>query len=163
MIFVTVGTQDKEFRRLLVEVERLIKCGKIKETVVAQIGNTKFNTDLDSSKMHLIDFTTPTEVDALIENASFIITHGGVATIIEGLNKGKKIIAVPRLRKFKEHVNDHQLQIIENFDESGFIIGLHGVEELEDALERVGGFVTKRYESNNERFVKRLEDEVRSA
>ena len=73
MIFVTVGTQDKEFRRLLVEVERLIKCGKINDTVVAQIGNTKFSTDLDSSKMHLIEFTTPREVDALIENASFTL------------------------------------------------------------------------------------------
>ena len=161
MIFVTVGTQDKEFRRLLEEVERLIKCGKINEPVVAQIGNTKFSTDLENSKMHLIEFTTPREVDALIENASFIITHGGVATIIEGLNRGKRIIAVPRLKRYKEHVNDHQLQIIENFDKSGFIIGLRGVEELEDALERVDGFVAKRYESNNLRFVGLLEEEIR--
>ena len=160
MIFVTVGTQDKEFRRLLVEVERLIKCGKINETVVAQIGNTKFSTNLDSSKMHLIEFTTPREVDSLIENASFIITHGGVATIIEGLNRGKKIIAVPRLKKYKEHVNNHQLQIIENFGESGFIIGLQGVEELENALEIVDGFVPEKYIGNNERFVKLLEEKI---
>ena len=160
MIFVTVGTQDKEFRRLLVEVERLIKCGKINETVVAQIGNTKFSTDLDSDKMHLIEFTTPREVDALIENASFIITHGGVATIIEGLNRGKKIIAVPRLKKYKEHVNDHQLQIIENFGESGFIIGVRGVEELESALNRIDEFVPEKYVSNNERFVGLLEEKI---
>ena len=160
MIFVTLGTQDKQFKRLLDEVERLIKCGKINETVVAQIGNTKFSTDLNSEKMYLIEFTTPREVDALINNASLIITHGGVATIIEGLNCGKKIIAVPRLKKFKEHVNDHQLQIIENFDESGFIIGLHGVDELEDALDRVDGFVPKKYVSNNERFVGMLEERI---
>ena len=54
MIFVTVGTQDKQFKRLLDEIERLIKCGKISETVVAQIGNTKFTTDLDSMKMLLL-------------------------------------------------------------------------------------------------------------
>ncbi len=103
---------------MLDEVERLIKCGKISETVIAQIGNTKFTTDLDNQKMHLIEFTTPREIDALIENASLIITHGGVATIIQGINAGKKIIAVPRLKKYKEHVNDHQLQIIENFNAS---------------------------------------------
>lgn len=160
MIFVTVGTQDKEFRRLLAEVERLIKCGKINETVVAQIGNTKFSTDLDSNKMHLIEFTTPREVDTLIENASFIITHGGVATIIEGLNRGKKIIAVPRLKKYKEHVNDHQLQIIENFGNSGFIIGVQGVEELESALNRIDEFVPEKYVSNNERFVGLLEEKI---
>ena len=115
MIFVTVGTQDKQFKRLLLEVERLIKIGRIKDTVIAQIGNTKFTTDLDNKKMHLIQFTTQREVEALINNASFIITHGGVATIIEGLNYNKKIIAVPRLKKYKEHVNDHQLQIIEKW------------------------------------------------
>lgn len=158
MIFVTVGTQDKQFKRLLEEVERLIKNGKILDTVVAQIGNTKFTTDLDSKYMHLIEFTTPREVEALIQNAELIITHGGVATIIEGLNMGKKIIAVPRLKKYKEHVNDHQLQIIENFNNSGFIIGTTGVEGIEEALEKVQDFVPKTYVSNNEKFVEKLEN-----
>lgn len=156
MIFVTVGTQDKQFKRLLEEVERLIKNGKITDTVIAQIGNTKFKTDLDSQFMHLIEFTTPREVEALIQNADLIITHGGVATIIEGLNMNKKIIAVPRLKKYKEHVNDHQLQIIDNFNKSGYIIGTKGVEELEEALERLEDFVPKKYNSNNEKFVERL-------
>lgn len=156
MIFVTVGTQDKQFKRLLEEVERLIRNGKITDTVVAQIGNTKFKTDLDGKYLHLIEFTTQREIEALLENADFIITHGGVATIIEGLNMNKKIIAVPRLKKYKEHVNDHQLQIIENFNKSGYIIGTKGVEELEEALERVEDFVPKKYNSNNEKFVERL-------
>lgn len=158
MILVTVGTQDKQFKRLLSEVERLIKIGKINESVIAQIGNTKFITDLDSSKMNLIKFTNPMEMEDLMNNASFIITHGGVASIIEGLNYGKKIIAIPRLKKYKEHVNDHQLQIIENFRESGFIIGLCDVDELEGALEKVKNFVPKKYISNNEKFVRKLEE-----
>ncbi|MCR5147047.1 MAG: beta(1,3)galactosyltransferase EpsH [Clostridia bacterium] len=158
MIFVTVGTQDKQFKRLLEEVERLIKNGKIIDTVIAQIGNTKFTTDLDSKYMHLIEFTTPREVEALIQNAELIITHGGVATIIEGLNMNKKIIAVPRLKKYKEHVNDHQLQIIENFNNSGYIIGTTGVEGIEEALEKAQDFVPKTYVSNNEKFVQKLEN-----
>lgn len=157
MIFVTVGTQDKQFKRLLIEIERLIKIGKITDTVIAQIGNTKFSTDLDSSQMHLIEFTTQREMEALISNANLIITHGGVATIIEGINLGKKIIAVPRLKKFKEHVNDHQMQIIENFNQNGYIIGTSGVEELEDALKNVDDFNPKKYVSNNEKFVEKLE------
>lgn len=160
MIFVTVGTQDKQFKRLLEEVERLIKNGKITDTVVAQIGNTKFKTDLDSKFMHLIEFTTQREIEALIQNADFIITHGGVATIIEGLNMNKKIIAVPRLKKYKEHVNDHQLQIIENFNDSGYIIGTKGVEGIEEALERVENFVPKAYNSNNEKFVEKLVNSI---
>lgn len=160
MVFVTVGTQDKQFKRLLEEVERLIKNGKITDTVVAQIGNTKFKTDLDSKFMHLIEFTTQREIEALLENAEFIITHGGVATIIEGLNMNKKIIAVPRLKKYKEHVNDHQLQIIENFNKSGYIIGTKGVEDLEEALERIENFVPKKYNSNNEKFVEKLVNSI---
>lgn len=160
MIFVTVGTQDKQFRRLLEEVERLIKNGKIIDTVIAQIGNTKFKTDLDSKHMHLIEFTTQREIEALIQNADLIITHGGVATIIESLNMNKKVIAVPRLKKYKEHVNDHQLQIVENFNHSGYIIGTTGVEGLEKALERAQDFVPKRYNSNNEKFVERLVNSI---
>ena len=160
MIFVALGTQDKQFKRLLIEVERLIKSGKIKDNVVAQIGKTKFTTDLDSQKMELLEFATRTEMENIMENASLIITHGGVGTIIEGLNHGKKVIAVPRLKKYKEHVNDHQLQIIENFDKKGFIIGICEVEELEDALDKVDEFEPKKYESNNEKFVKKLEDTI---
>ena len=107
--------------------------------------------------MHLIEFTTQREMEALIQNANLIITHGGVATIIEGLNHGKKIIAVPRLKKYKEHVNDHQLQIIENFDDSGYIIGTNGVEEIERALDKTYQFVPQKYTSNNSEFVRKLE------
>ena len=160
MIFVTVGTQDKQFKRLLLEVERLIKTGKITDTVIAQIGNTKFFTNLESNQMHLIEFTTQREMEALIDNASLIITHGGVATIIEGINLGKKIIAVPRLRKYKEHVNDHQMQIVENFNQNGYIIGIRGVDELESAIKKVEKFSPKKYVSNNEIFVKKLEKSI---
>ena len=158
MIFVALGTQDKPFKRLLIEVERLIKSGKIAEPVIAQIGNTKFNTNLDSKQMHLIEFTTQREIQAIIDNASIIITHGGVATIIEGLNKEKKIIAVPRLKKYKEHVNDHQLQIIENFSKSGYIIGTTGIEGIESALEKVNSFKPKKYIGNNSNFIQKLTD-----
>lgn len=145
---------------MLIEIERLIKTGIITDTVIAQIGNTKFETDLEDSKMHLIEFTTQREMDAIIENADLIITHGGVATIIQAVNLGKKVIAVPRLKKYKEHVNDHQLQIIENFDASGYIIGTIGVEEIEAALYKVKDFVSKKYVSNNEAFVDRLTKEI---
>ena len=145
---------------MLEKVEKLIKSGKITDAVVAQIGNTKFSTDLPNSKMQLIDFTIPKEMDKLIENADFIITHGGVATIIKGVKLGKKIIAVPRLKKYKEHVNDHQLQIIDNFSENGFIIGTKGVENIEEALTKVENFVPKKYISNNKVFVEKLKNAI---
>lgn len=160
MILVTLGTQDKEFKRILIEVERLIEVGKINEKVIAQIGNTKFETKLPNSKMELIKFTTPKQLNELIQDSSFIITHGGVGTIIEGIDLGKKIIAVPRLKKYKEHVNDHQLQIIQNFDNKGYIIGTRCVKDIENALDRVEKFVPRRYESNNKNFIENLESKI---
>ena len=59
-----------------------------------------------------------------INDCNILITHGGVGSIISGLKKDKKVIAVPRLEKYKEHVNDHQLQIIENFNNKKYIIGI---------------------------------------
>jgi len=162
MILVTVGTQDKEFRRLFIEVERLIENGRIKEKVVAQVGNTKFVSKYDKDIMEVIDFTLPSQMQDLIKEASFIISHGGVATIVEAVNQGKKILAIPRLKEYKEHVNNHQLQIIENFDKNGYIIGLHGVDELESALKRIDNFYPKKYVSNNERFVNKLEETIKN-
>lgn len=156
MIFVTVGTQDKEFKRLLLEVERLIEIGIIKDDVIAQIGNTKF----ESNKMKIIKFTCQSEMEELIKSSEIIITHGGVGTIIEGINLGKKIIAVPRLKKYKEHVNDHQLQIIQNFNDNGYIIGINNVDELEMALKKVEKFMPKKYKSNKQNFLNKLENSI---
>lgn len=138
-------------------MEYLIRAGVIKENVVAQIGNTKFETKLPTGIMQLIKFTTPSEMERLLEEASFVITHGGVGTIIQALNLYKKIIAVPRLKKYREHVNDHQLQIIKSFNEKGYIIGVNKVEDLQSALGRLYEFNPKKYVSNNEKFVKKLE------
>ena len=160
MILVALGTQDKEFIRLPIEIEKLINKGIIQDKVIVQIGNTKFKTNLPKEKMEVIEFTNMNEMTKLIKSADLIITHGGVATIIEGINYGKKIIAVPRLKKYKEHVNDHQVQIIENFDKSGYIIGAFEVEKIEEALEKVENFIPKKYTSNCENFINKLESKI---
>ena len=162
MIFVTLGTQDKQFKRLPEKIEKLIKDGKIIDRVIMQVGNTKFESDLKSSKLKVIKFLKSKKITQLINDADLIITHGGVGTILEGINLGKKIIAVPRLKKYKEHVNDHQLQIIENFNANGYVIGTRGIDDIEIALERVEDFVPKKYESNNEKFIENLEKYIKN-
>ena len=47
---------------------------------------------------------------------------------------GKKVIAVPRYHKYGEHVNDHQLQIVQTFDGQGFIKGIKDVCELKEVI-----------------------------
>lgn len=149
MIFVTLGTQDKSFERLLAEVERLMELGKIQEDVIVQAGTTAYQ----SEKMRIHDLLPMDEMERLTGQCRLLITHGGVGSIISGLKHGKTVIAVPRLEKYKEHVNDHQTQIIRNFGSRGHIIGTEGVEELEAALEKANAFVPTAYQSNTENMI----------
>ena len=163
MILVTLGTQDKPFKRLILSVEKQIREGRIKEKVIVQNGTTKYETNLPKEKMELIDFIPEGEFNKYIEEASLIITHAGVGSIIESLNKNKKVIAVARLKRYREHVNDHQKQIVENFADKGYIIPLDNVDDLDKALDEVEKFEPKKYKGNNKNFLKKLENELEDA
>ena len=128
MIFVTLGTQDKPFTRLLEMIQKQIDNGNIKEKVVVQAGYTKFESD----DMKIFDYVDGDDFNNLIEEADILITHGGVGSIFTGLRAGKRIIAVPRLAKYGEHTNDHQIQIVSNFDSKGYLIKVNSDEEMEE-------------------------------
>ena len=101
-----------------------------------------------------MDLISKNEFEELFKDSNFVITHGGVGSILTGLKYNKKVIAVPRLKKYKEHVNDHQVQIINNFNEEGYIIGINDVKELEQAIKRLKDFKPKKYCSNKENVLK---------
>ncbi|MBQ1186071.1 MAG: hypothetical protein IIX54_00075 [Clostridia bacterium] len=149
MILVTLGTNDKSFVRLIQKIEELKIKGVINEDIVVQAGFTKYESDL----MQIFDLIPMDEFNELLKNCNLLITHGGVGTITAGLNNGKKVIAVPRLEKYKEHVNDHQLQIIENFAESGYILAAYEVDDLEATLSQLPEFEPKHYKSNTENMI----------
>lgn len=149
MIFVTLGTGVYPFARLLAEVERMVDSGLLREEIVVQAGTTTFQ----SEKMQVFDLLPMSEMERLTEQCSLLITHGGVGSIISGLKHGKRVIAVPRLEKYKEVANDHQLQIIHNFDEAGYLIGTEGVEDLEEALKKADSFEPKPYQSNTQNMI----------
>ena len=149
MILVTLGTQDKNFTRLLTEIDRLIDKKTIKEEVIVQAGYTKY----ESKNMKVFDYVPKKELEEYMEKANFIITHAGVGSIFDALKKNKKIIAVPRLSKYKEHNNDHQLQLVEEFYKENLIIPVIEVEELEEAIKKIDSFTPNKYESNNQNMV----------
>ena len=156
MIFVMLGTQNNSFQRLLEEVDKLISKNIIKEEVVVQAGYTQYQPKCE--KMKMIDFMPREELDTYEQNANFIITHGGVGSIITSLEKGKKVIAVPRLHQYGEHVNNHQTEIVEKFNKGGNIIGLQAVEELEEAIKKVQNFEPKPYIENNKKMLEIIEN-----
>ena len=150
MILVLLGTQNNDFHRLLQEVERNIKIGNIKEKVIVQAGFTKYN----SNKMQIFDLTSKEKLNSLVKEASLIITHAGVGSIEMALENDKKVIAVPRLKKYGEHVNDHQLDIEREFDKKGLLIGIDNVNELESAIKKSKNFIQNKYvKKDNEKVV----------
>lgn len=154
MILVLLGTQHNEFTRLLQKIEDCIDNGFINEKVIVQAGFTKYNTD----KMEVFDMISKETLDSLIDEANLIITHGGVGSIIIALKKHKRVIAVPRLHEFNEHVNDHQRQIINVFNEKKYLIGIQNVEDLPEALNDIKNFIPEKYEGNNKKIIKIIED-----
>lgn len=156
MILVALGTQDKQFTRLLDMIEEQIKKGNIKDKVIVQAGHTKFTSD----KMQIFDLISIDEFEKLVLECDVLITHAGVGTILNGIRNGKKVIVVPRLKKYNEHVNDHQIQITNGFYELGYILKVDETNSLEDALKQLDSFIPKKFESNTNNFIKNLEKDI---
>ena len=158
LIFVTLGTQDKQFTRLLEAIQKQIDNGNIKkdEKIIVQAGSTKFK----SKNMEIKNYMGIKQFEKLIEEADLIISHAGVGTILTALNKNKKIIAAARLKEYGEHVNDHQLQILENFSKAGYLMALEDFDKLDILLEKAKEFKPAKFKSNKEYFIKQLEHQI---
>ena len=105
MIFVTVGTHEQPFDRLLKCVDKMIEDGIIKEEVIVQKGYTEYEMRNCKSEK-LIPYE---QMQQNIEKARIVVTHGGPASFIAPLAIGKIPIVVPRQKEYNEHVNNHQL------------------------------------------------------
>lgn len=154
MILVLLGTQNNSFHRLLEEVDKNIKDGTIKEEVIVQSGYTKFQ----SHRMRIIDLMSKEQLAEFQEEATLIITHGGVGSIVSSIEKGKKVIAVPRMHEYGEHVNNHQKEIVEDFNNKGYIIGIENVEDLKGAIIKSKTFEPVKYQPNNQKMLKIIEN-----
>jgi UDP-N-acetylglucosamine transferase subunit ALG13 len=158
MILVLLGTQDKPFTRLLDAIQHQINKGNIKDKVIVQAGSTKY----ESKDMELFDLIPIDEFNKLIKKADLIITHGGVGSIMEGIRNNKKVLAAPRLKKYKEHDNNHQLQIIDEFVKMGYILPLKDFNKLDKMLVKINKFKPKELVSNTENMIKLVEKQIDS-
>jgi len=154
MILVTLGTQDKTFERLLKAIDKQVKKGNIKDKVIVQAGTTKYESD----NMEIFDLIPMKKFDKLLSEADLIITHGGVGSILGAIRKIKKVIAVPRLSKYKEHTNDHQKQIVDEFVKKGYILTCKDLNKIDLVIEEAKSFNPNKYKSSNEKMINIIED-----
>ena len=150
MILVLLGTQNNSFHRLLEEIEKNIENGNINEEVVIQAGYTKFEPKTTKQEIKIFNTIPKKDLDELIEKSNIVISHGGVGSMVTANQKGKKVIAVPRSKKYGEHVNDHQFGTIEIFAQKGYVMPLKEVTELGQALENIKNFTPIKYQKDEE-------------
>ena len=169
MIFVSLGTQDKPFNRIIDYVISLKENLKElqSEKIIIQLGQTKLlksdNKRIKNLENIIIyDMLKPEKMKDIIKDSDIIITHAGVGTIMECLEMGKEIIVVPRKVENLEHVNNHQEEIAFEMEKKGFLTKVDTYEEFEnkiimllkdkDTNEDNKNMNKKKYISNNEKF-----------
>ncbi|GGK01683.1 beta-1,4-galactosyltransferase [Lentibacillus kapialis] len=157
MILVVLGTHELPFTRLLNEVERLKTDGIIQEDVIVQHGHTAYQSD----NLILKPFVSFEEMDLLYEQARLIITHAGTGSIIMGLRKAKHVIACPRLSKYGEHNDDHQLQIVSALAGQGHMLSWEEDTRLEDVIRQIEAFQPKPFKSGREQIYELIENFIR--
>lgn len=156
MIFVTVGTHEQQFNRLVQKIDELKGSGEIDEEVMIQTGYTTYIPKYCNYQQ----FFKYSEMLMQVKKARIIITHGGPSSFIMPLQIGKIPIVVPRMKKYDEHVNDHQLLFCQQVAKRiGNIILKENVEELMDTIKDYDKMVQNMksgLNSNNIQFNHRL-------
>ena len=118
MIFVTVGSRNYPFDRLFKKLDDLYEQSVLSEPMFAQIGTSSYKP----KHYQYTDFISPEEFEEKIQEADIVVTHGASGSIMKALNAKKKVIAVTRLAKYGEHINDHQIQNNEAFSSNHYVL-----------------------------------------
>lgn len=154
MIFITLGSQKFQFNRLLKTIDELVGQGKITEEVFAQTGYS----DYKPKNYEFKPFLDRDEFAKITEKADIVVTHGGTGAIIGAVRKGKKVIAVPRLAKYGEHVDDHQLQLVGQFQELNLIYECDDCQQLGTAVANIRKKKFNAYISNTQTIINSIEN-----
>lgn len=152
MIFVVLGTQKFQCNRLLKEIDRLVADGTIQDEVFAQRGCS----DYEPQNYHFADFLTKEEFEKRVEDSTLLITHSGVGTILSALNHHKPVIVYPRLKKYKEHVDNHQLDIATAFSKKKIVLMCSEEDDLAQVIEQSKDFSFGTYVSQRENVLQTI-------
>lgn len=152
MIFLTVGTQFG-FDRLVKAADTAIGQGLINQPVFAQIGDGQYKP----RHMEYVSMLNKQDFDRQVEQCSAMISHAGIGSITQALEKGKPLLVMPRRKKFKEVVNDHQVDTAEVFERLGHILAAHDEQDFFAKLPLLETFVPKPRYPNRQGVIDRIE------
>jgi UDP-N-acetylglucosamine transferase subunit ALG13 len=136
----------------LKELDILVEQKKILDDIFAQTGYSDYSPKNYKYKK----FLNRDEFKEIMGKSDKVITHGGTGAIVGAVKQGKKVIAVPRLKEYGEHVDDHQLQIVNQFKEMGFIDYVKDITEIGTTIRNVENIIFKEYTSNTKKITEEI-------
>jgi len=151
VIFLTVGTLFP-FDRLVRAIDDAVETGVIDQPVFAQIGKTSYtprNMDFTES----LDKLT---FDKKVTDAAYIISHAGIGSITIALEQKRPLLVMPRLKRYKEHVNDHQVATAKEFEKLGHILVAYDTSDLPESIRQLKTFIPKERKANPEAVADRI-------
>jgi len=151
MIFLTVGTQFP-FDRLVKSVDQAFDGRLVNEEIFAQIGETSYKPLNFESVVSL----EKNLFDKRLREASSVISHAGMGTITMALKNHKPLLVMPRLKRYREHVNDHQVATARKFEELGHILAVYDAKDLPNGIRKLKNFVPRERKANPEAVADRI-------
>jgi len=126
--------------------------GVLTETVFGQIGDDAYKPRHFSAVSSL----GKKAFDEHFRNASAIISHAGMGTIAMALDHGKSLLVVPRRKKYKEVVNDHQVELAERFGALGHLLVAWDETDLPGKVRQLRSFVPEARRPDPDAVAKRI-------
>ncbi|MHC4593982.1 MAG: glycosyltransferase [Planctomycetota bacterium] len=152
MMFLTVGTYPLPYDRLVKATDTAIMEGLIEEEVFAQIGLCSYMPQ----NMECVGMLQKEAFDSYFEKASAIIAHAGIGSIVMALEYNKPLLVMPRMKRFKEHVNDHQVATAREFERLGHLLAVYCEEDLADGIRRLKSFTPKERKASPDAVAERI-------
>jgi len=154
MIFVTVGTHEQPFDRLVKEIDRLVEKSIVTEQVFIQTGYSLYEPQFCEHAK----FLKFNEMLDKIENARVVITHAGPSSIMLALYKGKTPVVMPRQKEHGEHVDNHQMSFCRKLEDKGTVLAAYKSEEIKNKIDNYDEIVKNLGYSGDKRLG--LEDRI---
>lgn len=141
---------------MIKSVDDLVLSGRIRDKIIIQIGYTNYIP----KECKWFKFVDPQKFENLCKKSDIVITHGGVGSIMTLLKLNKPIIAVPRLKRFYEHTDNHQLQIVKELEKQKRLIAVYDTSDLFSAIKRVRKFNPKKRIQKNSKIFKIVDEQL---
>ena len=153
MILITTGTQKFQFNRLIEKVDMINMHNELPYKVFGQIGASTYIP----KSFEYQRFVSRVDMNGLMNRAKIIISHAGCASIVSALKANKKTICIPRLKKYNEHVDDHQLEITSKLKELEVLEVIINENDLYGAICKIEEAKYNKFIFKNGIFIKSIE------